>query len=136
MIVVVNSTLGSSLPSNAIPIISDYFHITSASTQILPISTYLFGYVLGPLLFGPLSEAVGRKLIMTATFFLFTIFTMACALAPNYPGLLIFRLFTGISASSPIAVIGGVYADIYDDPVTRGRAMAVFMGVNSISTAA
>jgi MFS family permease len=133
MIVVVNSTMGSSLPSNAIPFISGYFHITSPSAQILPISMYLFGYVLGPLLFGPLSESLGRKLIMTSTFVLFTIFTMACALAPNYPALLIFRLLTGISASSPIAVVGGVYADIYDDPVTRGRAMAVFMGVRLLS---
>jgi MFS family permease len=131
MVVVVNSTMGSSLPSNAIPIISEYFHIRSPSVQILLISMYLFGYVLGPVLFGPLSESVGRKVIMTSTFFLFTIFTMACALAPNYPALLVFRLLTGISASSPIAVIGGVYADIYDDPVTRGRAMAVFMGVKS-----
>lgn len=132
MLVVVNSTMGSSLPSNAIPIISEYFHITSSSAQILPISMYLFGYVLGPLLFGPLSETFGRKPIMISTFFLFTIFTMACALAPNFPALLVFRIFTGIGASSPISVTGGVYADIYDDPVTRGRAMAMFMGVSSI----
>jgi MFS family permease len=127
MLVVVNSTMSSSLPSNAIPIISEYFHITS-SAQILPISKYLFGYVLGPLLFGPLSETFGRKPIMISTFFLFTILTMACALAPNFAALLVFRIFTGISASSPISVTGGVYADIYDDPVTRGRAMAMFMG--------
>lgn len=92
---------------------------------------YLIGYVLGPLLFGPLSEAYGRKLVMVGTFFLFTIFTMACALAPNFASLLIFRLLAGVNASSPISVTGGVYADIYNDPVTRGRAMAVFMGVSS-----
>jgi MFS family permease len=131
MLVVINSTMGSSLPSNAIPIISEYFHITSPSAQILPISMYLFGYVLGPLLFGPLSESYGRRPIMIGTFFLFTIFTMACALAPNFPALLIFRLLVGINASSPISVTGGVYADIYNDPVTRGRAMAIFMGVRA-----
>lgn len=65
---------------------------------------------------------------MISTFFLFTAFTMACALSPNFPALLIFRLLTGVNASSPISVTGGVYADIYNDPVTRGRAMAVFMG--------
>jgi predicted MFS family arabinose efflux permease len=66
---------------------------------------------------------------MISTFFGFTVFTMACALAPGYTSLLVFRLLTGINASSPIAVIGGVFADIYEDPVTRGRAMAIFMGV-------
>lgn len=68
---------------------------------------------------------------MIGTFFFFTIFTMACALAPSFPALLIFRLIVGINASSPISVTGGVYADIYNDPVTRGRAMAMFMGVRA-----
>jgi MFS family permease len=130
MLVVVNSTMGSSLPSNAIPIISKYFHITSTYADILPISMYLVGYVLGPLLFGPLSETYGRKVIMLLTFGGFTIFTMACAVAPNFPALLIFRLLTGICASSPIAVVGGIYADIHNDPVSRGRSMSVFMGVS------
>jgi predicted MFS family arabinose efflux permease len=67
---------------------------------------------------------------MTSSFLLFTIFTMACAVAPNWASFLFFRLATGINASSPIAVIGGVYADMYGDPVTRGRAMAVFIGVS------
>ncbi len=48
-------------------------------------------------------------------------------MAPNWPALLVFRLFVGINASSAISVTGGLYADMYDDPVTRGRAMALFM---------
>ena len=130
MLVVVNSTMGSSLPSNAIPFISAHFNITSSTAQILPISIYLVGYVVGPLLFGPLSEAYGRQMIMVSTFLAFTTFTMACALSPTWGGLLTFRFLTGVNASSPIAVIGGVYADLYDNPVTRGRAMAVFIGVS------
>ena len=122
--------MGSSLPSNAIPFISAHFHITSSAAEILPISIYLLGYVVGPLLFGPLSEAYGRQVILMSTFLGFTIFTMTCALAPDWSGLLVFRFLTGVHASSPISVIGGVYADLYDDPVTRGRAMAVYMGVS------
>jgi MFS family permease len=129
MIVVFNSTLGSGLPSNAIPFISKEFNITSSTDQILPLSVYLLGYVLGPLLFGPISETYGRKLIMTSTFVLFIIFTMACAVAPNFASLLIFRFITGVNASSPISVTGGMYADVYDDPVSRGRAMSLFMAV-------
>ena len=55
---------------------------------------------------------------------------MACALAPNWPAFLIFRLICGINASSPIAVVGGLYADVFADPIIRGRAMAVFMAVS------
>ncbi|KAJ8068549.1 hypothetical protein OCU04_002265 [Sclerotinia nivalis] len=128
MLVVINSTMGSSLPSNAIPYIAPHFHITSESAQILPISMYLLGYVLGPLVFCPLSEQYGRRMIMLATFFGYTAFTLGCALTPTWGGLLAFRILAGINASSPISVSGGIYADIYKDPVTRGRAMAVFTG--------
>jgi predicted MFS family arabinose efflux permease len=67
---------------------------------------------------------------MTATFAAFTIFTMACAVAPSWESFLFFRFATGVNASAPIAVIGGVYADIYGNPVSRGRALAVFTGVS------
>jgi MFS family permease len=129
MVVVVNSTMGSALPSNGIPFISKEFHAISSADEVLPLSMYLVGYVVGPLLFGPLSETFGRRPVMIPTFVLFTIFTMACALAPNFAALLVFRLLTGITASSPISVTGGIYADIYSTPVARGRALALFMGV-------
>ena len=80
-ITVLNSTFGSSLPSNAIPYILTEFNVTSKTQASLPISVYLIGYVLGPLFFGPLSEQYGRKWIMVVTFCLFIVFTMACALA-------------------------------------------------------
>lgn len=54
---------------------------------------------------------------------------MACALAPSWPAFIVFRFFTGVFASAPIAIVAGIFADIYDDPVSRGRAMAVFMAV-------
>ena len=67
---------------------------------------------------------------MVGSFVLFTLFTMACALAPNWPALLVFRLLCGLMASSAITVVGGLYADVFADPVIRGRAMAVFMAVS------
>jgi len=69
---------------------------------------------------------------MSSSFVVFTIFTMACALAPSWNSFLFFRFATGVNASSPIAVVGGVYADIYKNPVSRGRAMALFMGVGRL----
>ena len=130
IIAVINSTLGSSLPSGAMSYIGPYFHVTDQAQLVLPISLFLVGYVLGPLAFGPLSESFGRRIIMVSSFVFFTIFTMACAVAPNWPAFLVFRLLSGVCASSAIAVVGGLFADVYNDPVTRGRAMAVFMAVS------
>jgi len=68
------------------------------------------------------------------TFILFTIFTMACSVAPSWPALLIFRLFVGIFASSAVSIVTGIFADIYADHRTRGRAMALFIAVWSLDT--
>lgn len=120
-----NSTLGSSLPSGASGYLSKQFSISSAEQLALPNSVYLIGYVFGPPLFSPLSEMHGRRIVMLSTFCGYTIFTMACALAPNWPALLIFRFLSGAFASAPITVVGGIFADIYDDPVRRGQAIAL-----------
>lgn len=130
LISVLNSALGSSLPSGAINYIAEDFHITGSIKLVLPISMYLVGYVLGPLLFGPLSEAYGRKVIMVGTFTCYLLFTLACALSPNYTSLLIFRLFCGMNAAAPIAVVAGLFADVFENARTRGRAMAWFMMVS------
>lgn len=127
--VTINSTIGSSLPSNAIPYIAKTFNITDSSVKVLPMSIYLVGYVFGPLVFAPLSEAYGRRYITISAFSLFVISTMGAALAPNWALLLIFRLLAGIGASAPISVVGGIYADIYESPIARGRSVAVFFTV-------
>jgi hypothetical protein len=41
---VMNSTIASSLPSNAIPFIAEHFHVKSETQLVLPISCFLFGY--------------------------------------------------------------------------------------------
>ena len=56
---------------------------------------------------------------------------MACALAPNWPALLFFRFLCGVGFSSAIAITGGLYADIYNDPRKRGMAMAWYMGATT-----
>lgn len=62
---------------------------------------------------------------MVSTFIPFTAFTLGCALAPSYAGLVVFRLLVGISASTPISVIGGIYADIYNTPKARGLVITI-----------
>lgn len=130
IVAVVNSTLGSSLPSGTTEYQGPYFHVTDQAQLVLPVSLFLVGYVLGPLFFGPLSESFGRRIIMVSSFVVFTLFTLACAVAPDWPSFLVFRLLCGINASSAIAVVGGLFADVYSDPVARGRAMAIFMAVS------
>jgi MFS family permease len=126
---VMNSTIGSSICSNAIPQIAEEFDITDETVLVLPISIFLIGYILGPLLWGPSSEYFGRKPPLLIAYCLFMVFTLACAVADSYASLLVFRLFNGMVASAPIATVGGLFADVHDDPTLRGRLMAYFMAV-------
>ncbi|KAF9695617.1 hypothetical protein EKO04_006440 [Ascochyta lentis] len=128
---VMNSTIGSSLPAGATGPISQHFHETNEYRLILPTSIYLVGYVFGPLIFGPLSESYGRKLVMIVSFAIFTVFSIASAVSPNFAALVVFRLFVGIGGSCAISVVGGICADIYHDPKSRGRSMAIFMAATT-----
>jgi hypothetical protein len=44
-----NNDLGSALPSGATQQTKAYFRVESDSLMVLPVSIYLIGYVLGPL---------------------------------------------------------------------------------------
>jgi multidrug resistance protein len=131
IVLVMNSTIGSSIATGASAQTADQFNITNQTQLVLPTSIYLVGYVLGPLFFSPLSETYGRKIIMILTFAIYTAFALGCALAPSWAGLIVMRLLAGVGASTPISIIGGIYSDIWGTPKARGRAMALFMGATT-----
>ncbi|KAI1392347.1 major facilitator superfamily protein [Hypoxylon trugodes] len=132
MIAVANSTLGSALPSGAVNFVAADFGVSNPQLLTLPVTCYLIGYIVGPIAFGPLSETYGRRPVTLITFAFYTVFTLACALAPTFAALVVFRLLAGIFASSPPSVTGGIYADIYSDPKIRGRAMAGYMAATTL----
>ncbi|KAI9148754.1 Fungal transcriptional regulatory protein, N-terminal [Paramyrothecium foliicola] len=123
-------SLSSSLPGNAMTFIVSDFRLGLQDHDPLlatPISFFLIGYVFGPLVFAPLSESYGRQRLLFVAFVAYTGFTLGCSLAPTWTSLLVFRLFAGISGSAPLAIVPGIIADMYKDPLTRGRAVASFM---------
>ncbi|KAF2642151.1 MFS general substrate transporter [Massarina eburnea CBS 473.64] len=128
---VMNSTMSSSLAAGATIPLSQHFNITSEAQLLLPTSIYLVGYVGGPLIWGPISESYGRKWTMIAAFAVFSIFSITSAVAPTFSALVVFRFLVGIGGSCAISVVGGICADVYHDPVSRGRSMAIFMAATT-----
>ncbi|KAL7271416.1 hypothetical protein RUND412_005824 [Rhizina undulata] len=126
-----NSTFASSVPSGAASFIKADLH-SSTEVTVLTISLFLLGYVVGPIFFAPLSEFYGRKGVSIFTFAWFFIMSVACAVAPNMGALLAFRFLCGMGASAPLSIVGGIYADIWDEPVMRGRCMAIFCACTMI----
>ncbi|KAJ5832113.1 MFS multidrug transporter [Penicillium riverlandense] len=131
LLIVMNSGISAALPSNAIPSIMQYFHQSGSGPKVLPTAVFLIGYIVGPLLFSPMSETVGRRPVLLWTFTVFVLVTLGCALAPNWPALLVLRTLCGLMAAAPQTVVGGVYADLFSDLRTRGRAMCFYMSAAS-----
>lgn len=129
LLVVFNSGISSALPSNAVPAIMQEFNQSGDEQKVLPTAIFLIGYVIGPMVFSPLSETIGRRPVLLWSFTVFVLATLGCALAPNWTALLIFRLICGLMGAAPQTVIGGVYADLFFDIRTRGRAMVMYMSV-------
>lgn len=129
LFIVLNSGISSALPSNAVPAIMQDFHESGDQQKVLPTAVFLIGYVVGPLLFSPLSETIGRKPVLIWSFTVFVLATLGCALAPNWSSLLVFRTICGFMGAAPQTVVGGIYADLFFDLRSRGRAMAMYMSV-------
>ncbi|OQD95232.1 hypothetical protein PENSOL_c021G00480 [Penicillium solitum] len=131
LFIVLNSGISSALPSNAVPAIMQDFHESGDQQKVLPTAVFLIGYVVGPLLFSPLSETIGRKPVLVWSFTVFVLATLGCALAPNWSSLLVFRTICGLVGAAPQTVVGGIYADLFFDLRSRGRAMAMYMSACS-----
>ena len=82
-------------------------------------------FLAGPLVFAPLSEAIGRRAIYASTLLLAVIFIIPCAVAKNITTLLVCRAIDGIAFSAPITLVGGTLADLWRTE-ERGIAMAAF----------
>ncbi|KAF7192692.1 Major facilitator superfamily multidrug transporter mdrA [Pseudocercospora fuligena] len=134
-LVVINSTISSSLPSLASTQLQSHFNVQNDFQLVLPNSIFLVGYIFGPMLWAPLSENYGRRYIIICTYLSFTIWVLASALAPNWTGFLFFRFLTGFFGSTPISLTGGLFADILENPVWRGRSIAWFMALASFGPA-
>ncbi|CAH0047150.1 unnamed protein product [Clonostachys solani] len=115
--------LASSVFAPAINQVMTEFKSTDEQLASFIVSVYLLGFCFGPLVLAPLSEMYGRLWIYHICNVLFIIFNVACALAPNLAGLIIFRFLAGIFGCCPLTLGAGSIADIIPQE-KRGTAMA------------
>ncbi|KAJ7480336.1 MFS polyamine transporter [Mycena galericulata] len=124
VVMTVNVTFASSAPSSATIAIMEAFH-TKSEISYLITSTFLLGYVFGPLFWGPGSELFGRRPIFVIAMSVYSILHLGQALAQNVETLLITRFLGGFFAVAPLVNAGGVIADIWAVE-KRGLATSLF----------
>ena len=117
-------TFSSSIFSVAINPVAKEYHIGTV-TSTLGVSLFLLGFVLGPVIFGPISEAFGRRVPLLTGYAVFAIFQIPVAVAQNVETIMLGRFFGGFAASSPLAIVGGLLADMWE-PIDRAYAICAF----------
>jgi multidrug resistance protein len=123
-VLVIAVAFGSSCVTGGLGLIEDQFNVSS-EVATLTCSLMVLGFAVGPLLWSPLSEQIGRRPVYFISLFLYVIFNIPCALAPNIGALLVCRFLCGVWASSGLSLVGGSIADMFSME-TRGEAIAYF----------
>lgn len=109
----------------ALPAIGETLNITTPLELNLTLSIFVAAYAVGPLFWGPMSELQGRVIILQVSNLWFFCFNLGCALANTQAQMIVLRFLSGIGGSAPMAVGGGVLADLFT-PEQRGRAMSMY----------
>lgn len=106
----------------------------SEEAALVTISVFVVGFGVGPMIFAPLSEIYGRRIIYGSTLLIAVIFVIPCAVAKNLGTLIVCRTIDGIAFSAPMTLVGGTLADLWRNE-ERGVPMAAFSAAPFIGPA-
>src|SRR5918995_4583 len=108
------------LPS--LPAIARELGASTAKTQ-LTLSAFLFGFAVGQLVYGPVSDKVGRRPVLLAGLAIFLVASIGCTLAPTIETLIGARFLQAVGAAGPIVLARAMVRDLYEGP-RAGRELS------------
>ncbi|KAF8526098.1 major facilitator superfamily domain-containing protein [Gautieria morchelliformis] len=106
------------------PSLEKALHV-SHSTGTLGVVVFTISVAATPLVLAPFSELYGRLPMYIASSLVFWIMFLPQALAKNFATELVTRFISGVGASTAVALLGGLLADIWETD-ERGLPMAIF----------
>jgi len=104
-----------------LPVLSLDFHV-SAPAAGLTVSLLVLSVAFGSLVYGPLSDRIGRKKVMVGASFLVIIPTLLCGFAPNFVILVLLRSMQGLLMPGLTSV---AIPYVYEEFEGRGRGLAM-----------
>lgn len=131
-LVQLSMNLNTSLYPNAVPGISDRFNVSPQATRVGQ-ATFLIAYGFGSELWAPWSEQLGRRPILQASLILVNVWSILCAVAPNFGTIVVGRILGGLSSAGGSVTLGMV-ADLYE-PDEQGFPLA-FIVLSSVGGSA
>lgn len=119
------STFGSSALSEAAVDILEKYHV-GLEVATLCTSLFVLGYASGPVLWGPLSDVYGRKIILISSGFIYLTLNFAVATAENIQTIIICRFFSGFASAAPMVVCAAIIAEV-SNTSNRGNIISMFV---------
>ena len=127
-------TLNSTIVNVALPVMSREMKVSINAIQWI-ISAYLLTTVLLLLIFGKLSEFIGKKYIFAIGTLIFAIGSALCAFSHTLDTLTISRIIQAIGASGMFSMSMGIVSSVFPDN-ERGRALGIVGTMVAIGTIA
>jgi DHA1 family bicyclomycin/chloramphenicol resistance-like MFS transporter len=115
----------------ALPLIAEQFGVPAGSAQ-MTLSTYILGFAVGQLIYGPMADSIGRKPVILGGTLIFAAAAVACALAQTIDQLITMRFFHGLAAAAASVVINALMRDMYPRE-EFSRMMSFVMLVTTIA---
>jgi DHA1 family bicyclomycin/chloramphenicol resistance-like MFS transporter len=112
--------LGIDMSLPALPAIATGLH-TSTAAAGATLSIFLLGFAVAPLVFGPLSDRFGRRLVLLTGVAVFAATGLFCARTPSIGWLLAGRLVQGMGAGVGAAMPLAIIRDLFKDAAARTR---------------
>jgi DHA1 family bicyclomycin/chloramphenicol resistance-like MFS transporter len=117
------------LPS--MPDIARQLGASTAQVQ-LTISSYLIGFAVGQIVYGPLSDRHGRKPVLVAAIALYCAASLVCALAASIEMLIVARAVQALGGSGGIVLARAIVRDLYSG-ARAGRELSVMGAVMALA---
>jgi DHA2 family methylenomycin A resistance protein-like MFS transporter len=100
------------------------------------VSAYTIAFAAFILTAGALGDRIGAKRVFMAGFAIFTVASVACALAPNATLLIVARGVQGLGAAILVPNSLALLSHAYPDPKLRGRAVGIWAAGASLALTA
>lgn len=117
-------------PQPLLPELKEVYGVSTLGISLL-MSASTLSLALALLVFGPLSDAIGREAIMRFTLLLAGGLSLALAFAPTFESLLLLRLLQGFVLGGLPAVAIAWMGDEFDKPALLS-AVGLYIGANSL----
>ncbi|QPA60018.1 MFS transporter [Lysinibacillus sphaericus] len=113
-----------------LPTFADLFHVSPAVAS-LSLSVTTFALAVSLIIISSLSEAWGRKSLMTISIFAASVLTVALAFSPSFEIILVLRVLQGIVFAG-LPAIAMAYLGEEMEPASLGVAMGLYISGNSV----